>query len=155
MAEVSIITALHNCVDLTRAYIDSLIEHTQGVDWELILVDDASTDETSAFLQTLESDSRIKIIQNEKNLGFSTSNNRGASFASAPILAFLNNDLLLTNQWLPPMIEALGTCVSAGIIGNVQINPRTQLVDHAGVFFGLDGMPRQARKNRKNPPKSP
>jgi len=154
MPEVSIITALHNCVDLTRAYIESLEKHTTDIDWELILVDDVSTDATGAFLDELASDKRIRIIRNKENLGFSGSNNKGASIAQAPVLAFLNNDLLLTEGWLKPMLTALKDCENPGIVGNVQINPRTGLIDHAGVFFGLDGMPRQARKNRKHPPKN-
>ena len=154
MPEVSIITALHNCVDLTRAYIDSLILHTPSIDWELILVDDASTDDTAKLLEELESNPRIKIVRNDQNLGFSASNNKGASEAQAPVLAFLNNDLLLTPGWLEPMLKALKKAGNPGVIGNVQFNPFTKLIDHAGVFFGLDGMPRQARKNRNKLPKS-
>jgi len=154
MPEISIITALHNCADLTRAYVDSLFAHPPNIDWELILIDDASSDSTHELLKSLQSHPRIRILCNEQNLGFAASNNRGAAAATSPILAFLNNDLLLTKDWLAPMLQALEHCDSAGIVGNVQINPRTGLIDHAGVFFGLDGMPRQARKNRKSPPKT-
>ena len=154
MPEVSIITALYNCADLTRAYVESLIVHTADIDWELILVDDASTDETDELLKQLESNPRIRIVRNPENMGFSASNNKGASLAKAPVLAFLNNDLLLTPGWIEPMLNALQTCEHPGAIGNVQINPSTRLIDHAGVFFGLDGMPRQARKNRNHPPKT-
>jgi GT2 family glycosyltransferase len=154
MPEVSIITALHNCAELTRAYIDSLIKHTSEIDWELILVDDASTDKTQDLLSSYASNPKIRILRNENNMGYSASNNKGSQIAQAPILAFLNNDLLLTPHWLEPMIWALKNSKKPGIIGNVQFNPSTNLIDHAGVFFGLDGMPRQARKNRKKPPKS-
>ena len=74
------------------------------------------------------------------------------SVARGGVLAFLNNDLELTPGWLPPMLETLRGAEAPGIVGNVQINPATGLIDHAGVFFGIDGMPRQARKNRKRGP---
>lgn len=153
MPEVSIITALFNCADLTSAYVDSLRSHTTGVEWELVLVDDKSTDHTEELLLELEKDPRIVVIRNSENMGFSASNNRGAESASSDTLAFLNNDLLLAPGWIQPMLEALRREDRAGVIGNVQYNPGTGLIDHAGVFFGLDGMPRQARKNRKYPPK--
>ena len=154
MPEISIITALHNCVDLTRQYIESLRQTMQSVDWELILVDDASSDGTQAYLETLASDSQIRCIRNEKNSGYSASNNIGANAATGEYFAFLNNDLLLTEGWFEAMFKVMQDAENPGIVGNIQINPNTELIDHAGVFFGLDGMPRQARKNRKTFPKT-
>jgi GT2 family glycosyltransferase len=155
MPEVSVVTALYNCVDLTRQYVSSLIETMEDVDWELIIVDDGSTDGTHEYLRTLADNERIKILLNEQNSGYSRSNNRGASEACAPILAFLNNDLVLCQGWFQSMRSVLEAAENPGIVGNIQINPNTGLIDHAGVFFGLDGMPRQARKNRRKRPKAP
>jgi len=154
MPEVSLITALHNCVDLTRGYLESLQTTLKDADWELILVDDASTDGTADYLNSLHDHPRIRVFHNESNQGYAASNNRGASEARSPLLAFLNNDLSLTEGWFDKMLEVLNTAEHPGIIGNIQINPNTGLTDHAGVFFGLDGMPRQARKNRARLPKS-
>jgi GT2 family glycosyltransferase len=152
MPQISVITALHNCVELTRSYLDSLRSTLADLDWELILVDDASRDATPELLEELSSDPRITCIRNPVNLGYAASNNLGASAARAPILALLNNDLTLTPGWIEPMMTCLATQESCGIVGNTQINPRNQLIDHAGVFFGLDGMPRQARKHRAKGP---
>ncbi|HOO93597.1 MAG TPA: glycosyltransferase family 2 protein [Opitutales bacterium] len=153
MERLSIITALHNCVDLTRAYVDSLLETVDYPDWELILVDDASTDSTPEFLDSIRS--RFTVLHNPGNMGYARSNNRGESVATGSILAFLNNDLTLSKGWLDPMLHTLYHAPKAGAVGNIQINPRTGLIDHAGVFFGLDGMPRQARKNRAAFPATP
>ena len=149
MPEVSIITALHNCVDLTQKYIESLRATMGSVDWELVLVDDASSDGTAEYLDSLADDPRIHTIRNEQNQGYSASNNIGAKHAKGEYLAFLNNDLVLTEGWFGAMMAVMKGVENPGIVGNIQINPRTGLIDHAGVFFGLDGMPRQARKNRK------
>jgi O-antigen biosynthesis protein len=154
MPSVSIITALHNCVELTQKYVESLIRTMDRVDWELILVDDASSDNTPAYLDSLSSDRRVRCIRNPENKGYSASNNIGAQHAKSVFFAFLNNDLFLTPGWFEPMLDAFENTDNPGIIGNIQINPRSGLIDHAGVFFGLDGMPRQARKNRKTGPRS-
>lgn len=152
MPGVSIITALYNCVELTQRYVDSLVKTLQGVDWELILVDDASSDGTQDYLKSLEGNPRITCIRNTENKGFSASNNIGASIAKADTIAFLNNDLELTTGWFEAMQKTLEMTEAPGVVGNIQINPQSELIDHAGVFFGLDGMPRQARKNRRRYP---
>ena len=152
MPEISIITALHNCVDLTQQYIESLKQTVPSIDWELILVDDASSDGTQAYLESLTSDPRIHCIHNESNRGYSVSNNIGANAATGEYFAFLNNDLVLTKGWFEEMFKVMKEADNPGIVGNIQTNPNTGLIDHAGVFFGLDGMPRQARKNRKKFP---
>ncbi|MEQ9825033.1 MAG: glycosyltransferase family 2 protein [Puniceicoccaceae bacterium] len=152
MPDLSIITALYNCHDLTRAFVQSLQQYTAAHNWELVLVNDASTESTAALEAEFADDSRIRWLHNTTNLGFAASNNRGASVAKAPLLAFLNNDLLLTENWLQPMLDAFHSSENVGIVGNIQFNPNTRLIDHAGVFFGLDGMPRQARKHRKLAP---
>lgn len=153
MAELSIITALHNCVDLTRKYVESLDDTLadSDIDWELILIDDASTDATPEFLDELKERANIRILRNAENQGYAYNNNWGAREASGSVLAFLNNDLILLGNWLQPMLDQIRKPES-GVVGNIQWNPASGLIDHAGVFFGLDGMPRQARKNRKTVP---
>ncbi|MCG8526981.1 MAG: glycosyltransferase family 2 protein, partial [Opitutales bacterium] len=155
MPEISIITALYNCVGLTRQYVESLEKTLTNIDWELILIDDASSDETPAFLEELKKNPRVQCLRNETNIGYSASNNRGAIQANSDKLAFLNNDLVLSEGWLEQMLSVLEEAENAGVVGNIQFNPNTGLIDHAGVFFGLDGMPRQARKNRARVPTVP
>ena len=57
---------------------------------EVILIDDASTDETPDFLATISE--KCRVVRNSENLGFSKSNNRGAKVATGDLLLFLNND---------------------------------------------------------------
>lgn len=146
---LSIITALYNCLEMTREYlftIESTLAGT-GEPWEIILVDDGSTDGTRDFLAELKSPYRV-VLQ-EENYGYAASNNRGAKLARYDKLAFLNNDLIMQPGWLEPMLAGLETLPGAGIIGNVQIDPRTGLIDHAGVFFDYQGLPAHALKGRK------
>lgn len=150
---ISFVTALHNCLPLTQAMLGSL-EATVPLDrHQVVLVDDGSSDGTPAFLQTLQDRPNFRILSNADNLGYAASNNRGAAAASGEIIVFLNNDLEFAPGWLEPMLELLRTLPSAGAVGNVQRNFATGLVDHAGIFFDLQGMPTHAHKNRRNPPK--
>lgn len=149
---ISFITALHNCLPLTKAMLRSLEESVDLQDKEIILVDDCSTDGTGAFLDTLASRPNVTVIRNRENQGFARSNNSGAKAASGAVLLFLNNDLELQPGWLEPMVTLLQSLPAAGAVGNVQRNYATGLVDHAGIFFNLEGMPSHAHKNRRDPP---
>lgn len=150
---LSFVSALFNCLEHTRAMLESLERTVQWDDCEVILVDDGSTDGTRAFLETLKARPNYKIVLNDQNLGFAKSNNRGVAVAQSDTLVLINNDLLFSDGWLEPMLELLETLPDVGAVGNVQRNLRTNLVDHAGIFFDLEGMPTHAHKNRCNPPR--
>lgn len=148
--QISFIIPVFNRVDLTRAFAANLTATVDEPSWEAIFVDDASTDETRQFLASLEPP--FRSIRTRKNRGFARAVNLGAVEAKAAILGLLNNDLVLSEGWLPPMLKLLNEAPDAGAVGNVQRNPATGLVDHAGVFFNPWGMPTHAHKNRKGPP---
>jgi GT2 family glycosyltransferase len=144
--EVSFIVPLHNCLPLTKAMLESLrATIPPGLSHEIVLVDDASTDGTREWLGTLGGG--VRVVLNERNLGYGASNNRGAAIARGECLALLNNDLVLPPGWLGPMLEvrrALGD--RAGLVGNVQLDARTGAVDHAGIFINHKGKPEHIRR---------
>lgn len=138
--KVSFIIPLYNCLPLTQAMLASLRETLPpGLDCEIILVDDGSTDGTQAWLKNLPAPCRA--ILNGKNLGFAGACNRGAATATGEFLFFLNNDLVLLPRWLEPMLAAFARCPTAGLVGNVQLNAATGAVDHAGIYFNHQGKP--------------
>jgi len=138
--KVSFIIPLYNCLPLTQAMLASLRETLPpGLDCEIILVDDGSTDGTRAWLKNLSSPCRS--ILNEKNLGFAGACNRGAATATGDLLFFLNNDLVLLPRWLEPMLAAMDRFPNLGLVGNVQLNAATGAVDHAGIYFTHQGKP--------------
>ncbi len=141
--QVSFIIPLYNCLPLTQAMLASLrATLPAGLTHEIIFVDDGSTDGTRAWLETLAGDPAIRVVLNERNLGYAAANNRGATLARGNILALLNNDLVLQPHWLERMIAAhrsLGPC--AGLVGNVQLDAKTGAVDHAGLVVNLCGKP--------------
>jgi O-antigen biosynthesis protein len=144
---VSIVTALFNRLDLTRAFLASLEAYPPPEPWEILWVDDGSTDGTREWLATLPAP-RHRVILNSQNLGYAAANNLGAHAATSDTLAFLNNDLVLTPGWFAPLAERLSSIDRIGIVGNVQVVPASELIDHAGVFFDLVGRPGHRLKNR-------
>jgi GT2 family glycosyltransferase len=139
--QVSFIIPLFNNLALTRACVESLqATLPPGFTHEIILVDDGSTDGTRDWLATLAAPYRV--VLNERNLGYAGANNRGIKIAQGDLLVLLNNDLVLLPRWLEPMLAAHGSFAGrAGLIGNVQREVRTGLVDHTGIVVNAQGKP--------------
>lgn len=144
---VSVITPLYNCLNHTRAMLESLhATMPRGVPYEVVLVDDGSTDGTREWLA--EHGAAYRVVLNERNLGFGGATNRGASQARGRILALLNNDLVLTPGWFRPMLRVLRALgPRAGLVGNVQLDATTRQVDHAGIRVNLKGKPEHDRRD--------
>ena len=95
MTDVSIIIVTYNTREMTFNCIESIFEYTKDISFEIILVDNASTDGSYEFFKA---DSRIKYIYNPQNLGFGQANNIGAKYANGNYLFLLNSDTLLKNN---------------------------------------------------------
>lgn len=93
--DVSIIIVNYNTLQLTKNCITSIIKHTEGVLYEIILVDNASSDNSSKYFAGLKG---ITFISSSENLGFGKANNLGAELATGEFLFFLNSDTLLTEN---------------------------------------------------------
>lgn len=93
--QVSIIIVNYNTKHLTADCIDSIIAKTSEVEYEIILVDNASSDGSQA---KFSSDGRILFLEAGDNLGFGKANNLGAQHAKGDYIFFLNSDTLLLNN---------------------------------------------------------
>ncbi len=132
--QVSFIVPLFNCLAYTQECLRSLqVTLPAGLAYEIILVDDGSTDGTREWLAAPPTGCRA--ILNESNLGFAGACNRGAAAAVGTLLFFLNNDLILQPGWFEPMSSLLRQRAKAGLVGNVQLDATTHALDHAGVRF--------------------
>jgi GT2 family glycosyltransferase len=153
MLELSIVIPVFNCLALTQACLKSL-EETIGArsDFEVIVVDNASTDGSTEWLSTLPA-ARYRIIRNKENLGYAKANNAAARLAGGRLLLLLNNDTVLLPNWLEPMLRVLARAENAGVVGNIQREAATGLIDHAGILFTLDGAPRHFGMDMVTPPR--
>lgn len=140
-ATVSFVIPLYNCLSLTKAMLASLQETIPaGLNHEILLIDDGSTDGTREWLGTL-ADPVIRVLLNEKNLGYAATNNRAAAGAAGDLLVLLNDDLVLTPGWLQPMLALQQRLPKPGAVGNVQLNAVSGAVDHAGIYVTAKGKP--------------
>lgn len=112
---VSVLMTAYNREKYIAEAIESVIASTYQ-DWELIIVDDCSTDKTVEIAKSYENkDSRIKVYVNEKNLGQFPNRNKAASYAKSKYLKYLDSDDIIYPQGLKVMIEALDLNPSAGL----------------------------------------
>lgn len=93
--DVSVIIVNYNTLALTMQCVDSIYQMTNGVKFEIIIVDNASTDGSK---EIFKKDSRVIFIEAEKNLGFGKANNLGVQKSSGNYLFFLNSDTILLNN---------------------------------------------------------
>jgi glycosyltransferase involved in cell wall biosynthesis len=101
----SIILPVSDHVEQTRLCLESLIQNTPEDLFEVVIVDNGSTDGTREFLQCLEGD--VRIITNQKPLGFAQACNQGAGVASGSCLVFVENNAAFRPGWLENMRERL------------------------------------------------
>lgn len=130
--KVSIIITVHNRADLTLKCLESISANTLYDKWELIIVDNASSDETPNLLKSLEGD--VKVLRSEENLGFSKGNNWGAKAAEGQLFCFLNNDTEVTTGWLNALADCLERHPGAAACSGKLLFP-DMTVQHAGLVF--------------------
>ena len=113
VTDVSVVIVNYNTFELTSAAIRSLRKFVQGLNYEIILVDNAST-ETDAD-RFKESNPDIILIKSEKNLGFAGGNNLGIQKASGKAILLMNSDAELLNDAVSICYKNLFSHPSIGI----------------------------------------
>ena len=102
--KISVIVPVYNAEKYLTACLDSILSQTYQ-DFELILVDDCSTDNSVALLEELleqRKDVRLRLVKKERNQGAAAARNTGLDMASGRYIAFLDAD----DVWLPHRLEA-------------------------------------------------
>lgn len=141
-ARFSVIIPVYNKWELTAGCLRSLKEHTPEYPFEVIVADNASSDDTATELAPLGEQlfgERFTLLRFEENRNFGPACNAAAREASAPLLFFLNNDTLLTAGWAPPLLEALESDPGLGGVGPLLLYPDDR-VQHLGVFFSFNNV---------------
>lgn len=116
----SIVILCCNELDYTRLCLESILHHTREP-YELLIVDNGSTDETPAYLNALRGKAgpaRVHIIRNEKNVGFPAGVNQALPLTRGEYVVLLNNDTVLTPSWLEGLVrEANDSGPPVGLVG--------------------------------------
>lgn len=112
----SIVILTYNKLDYTKLCIDSIRTYTKAGSYEIIIVDNASTDGT---VEWLKSQPDIRCILNTENLGFPKGCNQGMEIAKGTEILLLNNDTIVTKDWLTNLKKALYSDEKIGAVGPV------------------------------------
>lgn len=102
MIELSIIVVNYNTADLTLACLQSIIKQSKDLSYELIVVDNASTDQSAVFIKSQIPE--VIWLQNATNLGFGSAVNLGVSRACGTFVAVMNSDIVVLDKALEQML---------------------------------------------------
>jgi len=115
---VSIVIPVYNQLDYTRKCLDSIRQFT-FVPYEIIIVNDASTDGTEEYLRSQKD---LIVKANTENLGYPNSCNIGIQSSSGKYVVLLNNDTIVTRNWLENLLEVFKLHPKVGLVGPVSNN---------------------------------
>ena len=131
---VSVLLVLHNRAELTLACLESLVAQ-DGVRFEVVIVDNASTDDTGVLLDRLRG---VETIRSPENLGFLRACNLAARAARGDCLLFLNNDTVVHPGSVAAALDTLARDPSIGAVGGRLVFPDGRLQE-AGSIIWNDG----------------
>jgi len=145
---VTIIIATRDRVDLLRRCLASIESNTSYTNYEIIIVDNNSSDpNTISYLESV----KHRVIKYDGVFNFSKINNFAAKYAKGEHLLFLNNDTEVTEEnWLAAMLEH-STRPEVGMVGSLLLYSsdshfRSGRIQHAGVILGVGGVAGHAFK---------
>lgn len=114
--DLSIVIVTHNCRDKVMELLKSIYKHTKYINFEIIIVDNASFDNTPQLVQ--ENYPEVKLIQNSKNLWFRKANNQGIKISQGRYAMLLNPDtLLVEDNSFEKMVRYMDENPKVGLLG--------------------------------------
>lgn len=136
--DASIIIPVHNRSHLTQDCLEALSNAETKTNYEVIIVDNHSTDDTPRVLQAIEGD--VTILRQSENRSFAAACNLGARVAAGEFLVFLNNDTRPQAGWLDALVDCARTDPAIGAVGARLLYP-DGTVQHAGVAISVKRVP--------------
>jgi glycosyltransferase involved in cell wall biosynthesis len=149
-ALVSVITCCHNQLDYTRLCVSSLLRQTPPP-FELVIVDDGSTDDTPVWLSAFarNAGARVRVITNDSALGRPAARNRGLDVAQGEYIILIDNDTILAHGWLGGLIAAANSDSAVGLVGPMSNNAQPPQVVTRVTYRSLRAMGRFAADWRR------
>ncbi len=130
--QVSIIIPVYGKLAYTLACLRSLAKYGTHASFEVIVVDDASPDDSATTLAQIRG---LNLLRNADNLGFIGACNAGAAAARGKFLMFLNNDTQVTAGWLDALLCCFAEHSDCGIAGSRLVYPDGRLQEAGGLVF--------------------
>ncbi len=134
---ISIIIVTYNQYEYTKTCIDSILKHTK-TEYEIIVIDNASVDGTPNKI--MKDFPFIKLVRNAENKGFPVAVNQGIAKSKGKDILLLNNDTIVTTNWLERMLEVAELDNSIGIVGPISNSVSGAQLDKAARYKSIDEM---------------
>lgn len=157
---VSIVTLTHNKAAVTRRCLPTLLKTAPCITWELVVVDNGSTDETVPWLKQFQTELaqhpiKMKLIVNNGNVGCSTARNQGIEAAEGAFIAFIDNDVAVRSvHWLKKLKTVFHVQADCGVVGPKMLYPTPPFnIQCAGVGISRNG--RVQFRGRGDPRETP
>ena len=147
---VSVIVPTRDKVELLKPCVDTLLVTTSYAGFEVIVVDNGSTDETAlAYLNEIESDARVRVLSYPGAYNFSAINNFAVQKSAGSYICFLNNDTeTVDGSWLTEMMRQAIRPEVAAVGAKLLYEDGT--IQHAGVIVGIGDAAGHAHRNLPN-----
>ena len=137
----SIVIVTYNRLEFTRMTIDRIFRNTKYPNYELIVVDNGSTDGTVQYLKRIEKKSRVsKVIYSRDNLGKGRAANKGFALSTGQYIIGLDDDMLVPMNWLTDLVNAIDIIPNVGWLSinleNFKSDPGCQFAPQYERKFG-------------------
>ena len=129
---VAVVIPVHNNWRLTEDCLRSLLLAGDTTPARVIVVDDASSDETPVRLASVQG---IDVVRLDENVGFLRAVHAGVATVSEELVVLLNNDTVVTAGWLDALVDCVDEAPDAGVVGSMLLYPNGVLQEAGGVIF--------------------
>lgn len=147
--DISIIVLTFNGLKYNKEFLTSIDKHTRG-SYEVIIVDNASTDGTIDFLKEIQKKhDNYKLILNNENLGFPKAVNQAIKISRGKYYLIANNDIVVTKGWLERMVNVAESDPQIGIVGPISNSVSGVQLDKNAFYKNISELPAYAAKVRK------
>lgn len=129
---VTIVIPVHNKYEYTFHCLQAILENSGNLAYDIVVVDDCSSDGTADMLATIDN---ITVLRNDSNVGFIHSCNRGAEAATGEYLLLLNNDTEPQPGWLAALLQTFSDFPDTGMVGAKLLFPDGTLQEAGGIVW--------------------
>jgi len=136
--DVSIVIVNWNTQDILRNCLQSIYEQAGGVHFEVIVIDNASTDGSAEMVRTKFP--QVVLIENSENRGFAAANNQGLAIAGGRYVLLLNSDTVVLNSAISKIVSFADAHPEAAVVGCQVLNPDKTLQPACFMFPSILNM---------------